>query len=427
MRVVIVGSGLSGLVMGHCLLKAGIDDFVILERRPDPMERSGSVIGFFPHTFRILDQLGLLKDFRQLSEPVHHWIHLDPRGRTISDGEFFDRIQANHGYFSMFFMRCEVMELLYSKLPNRERYVLPNKKVTAVKQDDSSVTVTCADGSVYEGDVLVGCDGVHSAVRRLAFPPSTEKPKAPPRSEYRGLFGSSPLPDGVPPCNLTETHDTNTAFTLLCTEKTAFWLVTDLKDKDAPAVGRYSEEDILALVDRCKDHSVAAGAAVTFGDLWRTRNLSPGPGMYDYNEGVAEKWHDGRAVIVGDAAHSMTPNIGQGGNNAIQSVASFVNHLRAVAQEKPNPEVADLEKAFAGFQKERKAPAEFITGITGKYTRWTSYRTWSGWFIQSWLWPLLGDRFVIDRLLSPVIKDSVKLDFVELKNPPAGRVPWTHA
>lgn len=94
MRVVIVGSGLSGLVMGHCLLKAGIDDFVILERRADPVERSGSVIGFFPQTFRILDQLGLLDDIQGLSKPMHHWIHLDPRGRTTFDGEFFECIQA---------------------------------------------------------------------------------------------------------------------------------------------------------------------------------------------------------------------------------------------------------------------------------------------------------------------------------------------
>jgi 2-polyprenyl-6-methoxyphenol hydroxylase-like FAD-dependent oxidoreductase len=206
----------------------------------------------------------------------------------------------------MFFMRYEMMQILYSKLPDRERYVLPNKKVTVVKQDDSSVTVTCADGSVYEGDVLVGCDGVHSAVRRLAFEPTTGKPDPPFGSEYRGLFGSSPLPKGLPPCNITETHDSGILFTLLCSHDTAFWLVTELKDKNAPASQKYSEEDIQALVDKYKDHSVASGAAVTFGDIWQTRNLSPGPNMYDYNEGVAEQWYNGRVVTVGDSAHKVS-------------------------------------------------------------------------------------------------------------------------
>ncbi|KAH6628132.1 hypothetical protein F5144DRAFT_515208 [Chaetomium tenue] len=425
MRVVIVGSGLSGLVMGHCLLKAGIDDFVILERRTDPVERSGSVIGFFPQTFRIMDQIDLLDEIQGLSKPLHHWIHLDPRGRTIFDGEFFDRIQTNHGHPSLVLMRHEVMKILYSKLPDRERYVLPNKKVATVKQDDSSVTVTCADGSVYEGDILVGCDGVHSAVRRLTFEPIKGKPEPPLGSEYRGLFGSSPLPEGLPPCNITETHDSGIVFMLLCSHDTAFFLVTELKDKDAPASQKYTEEDIHAFVEKYKDHSVASGAKVTFGDIWRTRNLSPGPNMYDYNEGVAEQWYNGRVVTVGDSAHKMTPNLGQGGNNAIQSVASFVNHLYALAQEKASPTVTDFEKAFAGFQKERKEPVTFISKLTGNYTRWGSWRTWFGWLIQSWIWPLIGDRFVVDKMLSPLVTLSITLDFVKEKNLPPSKVPWT--
>jgi 2-polyprenyl-6-methoxyphenol hydroxylase-like FAD-dependent oxidoreductase len=94
MRVLIVGSGLSGLVMGHCLLRAGIDDFVILERRPDRVEQSGSVLAVFPHTFRILDQLDLLHDVQKLAPPMRRWVHLDSHGRTISDGGFFDYLQT---------------------------------------------------------------------------------------------------------------------------------------------------------------------------------------------------------------------------------------------------------------------------------------------------------------------------------------------
>ena len=188
----------------------------------------------------------------------------------------------------MLFMRRELMGVLYSKLPDRESRVLPNKKVIGVQQDDSSVTVTCADGSVFKGDVLVGCDGVHSAVRRFAF--KTRESEACSGAEYRGLFGSSPRPDGIPPCNITETHDSGIVFMILCTQDTAFWLITHLKEKGAPRNQKYSDEDIQALVDKYMDHSVAPGAKVTFGDLWRTRN-SVGPGMYDYQEDLAKRWY----------------------------------------------------------------------------------------------------------------------------------------
>lgn len=206
----------------------------------------------------------------------------------------------------MLFMRRELMEVLYSSLPDRESRVLPNKKVMTVEQDDPSVTVTCADGSVFKGDVLVGCDGVHSVVRRLAL--ETIGPGVTSGSEYRGLFGSSPRPDGIPPCGVTETHNSGIVFMILSTQDRSFWLVTHLKEKGAHCNQKYSDEDVQALADRYKDHSVAPDAKVTFGDLWRTSS-SFGPGMYDYQEGVAERWHHGRVVIVGDAAHkvSLTP------------------------------------------------------------------------------------------------------------------------
>ncbi|KAK3386147.1 heterokaryon incompatibility protein-domain-containing protein [Podospora didyma] len=136
-------------------------------------------------------------------------------GRTISDGGFYDSLEINHGHPSMLFMRRDLMKVLYSKLPGRERHIFPNKKIVDVKQDDSSVTVTCADGSAFKGDVLVGCDGVHSAVRGLTFEASEDPETRPPRAEYRGLFGSSPRPDGIPANNVTETHGKGIAFMLL--------------------------------------------------------------------------------------------------------------------------------------------------------------------------------------------------------------------
>jgi len=322
------------------------------------------------------------------------------------------------------------MELLYSKLPDSEKRVLPNKKVVAVEQDDSSVTVTCADGSEFKGDILIGCDGVNSAVRRLAFSSSENGPKdsiSSSRAEYRGLFGSSPRPDGLSPCNVTETHDSGIVFMILCTDERAFWLVTNLKDKNTPNQ-KYSDEDIQELANRYKDHSVAEGKKVTFGDLWETRNTVVGrPGMYDYHEGVAERWHDRRVVIVGDAAHGMTPNLGQGGNNSIEDVTSVVNKLHALVKEKPDPTTADFDSAFAAFQKEREKKVRKVVALTGSYTRWGSWRNWFGWFMQYWAWPLAGDRFIADWLLSPMIKESIKLDFVEEKNLPAGKVAWKYA
>ncbi|KAM7208133.1 hypothetical protein V8F20_001413 [Naviculisporaceae sp. PSN 640] len=434
MRAIVIGSGLSGLITAHALDKAGVTDFVILEGRANPVEQSGSVIALYPQTFRIFDQLGVLRQMMDLgSPPMKRWIHLDPQGKVIHEGPFNDLLTQNHGHPSMIFMRRDLMQVLYSNLPSKETRVLPNKKILSIDQDVSSVTVTCADGSKYTGDILIGCDGVHSTVQRLAFPSdSTSKPNLTrPRSEYRGLFGSSPLPKGLAPACVTETHNKDIVFMILSTTDRAFWLVTDLKSKDAPdSVRKYSDKDIQELVDRYADHSVAVNGSVSFGDLWRTRYDPDGPsrpGLYDYLEGVAKRWYSGRVVIVGDAAHQMTPNLGQGGNNAIEDVASLVNQLHGLLKIVPSPTPAELEAAFARYQDERENRVKKTAGLTGKYTQWTSWRNWSGWFMLSWLWPLLGDRVVVNWLVSPMVKESIKLDFVEERDLPVGKVPWKFA
>ena len=124
----------------------------------------------------------------------------------------------------------------------------------------------------------------------------------------------------------------------------------------------------------------------------------------------------------------MTANLGQGGNNAIESVASLVNQLHALlvkkAKQEAAPTMVELEAAFAAYQGERYKKVKRVAGLTGDYTRWTSQQGWFGWFVLSRVWPLVGDGFVANRLLTPMIKESVKLDFVEEEHLPAGKVAW---
>jgi 2-polyprenyl-6-methoxyphenol hydroxylase-like FAD-dependent oxidoreductase len=94
MRVIIVGSGPAGLSLAHCLLKAGIDDFVVLEQRSNPVDELGTGLGLWPHTVRILDQLGLLEEARKLVLEMKTNVHLGPKGELIAEGDLFIMIAA---------------------------------------------------------------------------------------------------------------------------------------------------------------------------------------------------------------------------------------------------------------------------------------------------------------------------------------------
>ena len=171
-----------------------------------------------------------------------------------------------------------------------------------VEESDSGVKVTCEDGSVFSGDIVIACDGVHSPTRRR----NIDEPAAEARSlaaEYRCIFGNSPRPDGVPPNAMTEVHDSGLTFQVLSSEERSYWLLFAAKDKDEPKVSRrYSAEETEALAQRYVAHAVNEGGTVTFGELWKTKSLGT---LYDLEEFLAPTWYKGRVVLVGDAAHKV--------------------------------------------------------------------------------------------------------------------------
>ena len=69
-----------------------------------------------------------------------------------------------NGYDFVVLERTHVINSLYKNIPDKSR-ILTSKRVNNVVQHAESVEVTCDDGSVYEGDILLGCDGVNSTVR----------------------------------------------------------------------------------------------------------------------------------------------------------------------------------------------------------------------------------------------------------------------
>ncbi|MEU4248431.1 FAD-dependent oxidoreductase [Amycolatopsis sp. NPDC026612] len=164
MKVVVCGAGITGLALANKLAREGVE-VVVLERAPAPREQ-GYMIDFFGAGFDAAEQMGLLPRIRELAYRVEEASLLDDRGRR--------RAAIRYAAFART-MRDRLCGIMRPDLERALREQLPSDVdlrfgagVTAVDDLGDRVRVTAGD-HVVEADVAVGADGVHSAVRRLAF------------------------------------------------------------------------------------------------------------------------------------------------------------------------------------------------------------------------------------------------------------------
>ncbi|CAI4217270.1 unnamed protein product [Parascedosporium putredinis] len=409
-KVIIVGGGPVGLTAAHALQHAGID-FVVLERRSSIYDDVGASLVLRPSSLRVMHQLGLLDKLRSIGTAIHTGGSFTAEGFKFRRGdEVFPAIQANLG-----------------TLPpaSTQASASPTSPPSSDAPDaPAPARVTCADGSIYEGDLVLGADGVHSIVRRimraqlLASDPAPAPasadidPENPFTTYYRTMWFSFPAPrlaSRAPPPTPTPTkldHPTTERRSYSEQERAQYWRL--FRD--------------LAVTDKYK-----------VGDLYPTRYSD---GMANLEEGVLRRWHHGRIVLAGDACHKATPNLGLGFNNGLQDVVALVNRLHPLlsspslapehADAKPDAQALDV--ALAGYQTARMLLAPDDHYISSVVTRLWAWHNTIYWFLDRYLLPILPgmDAWVANASAQAECKGEV-LDYIPADEPFVGKVPWVHA
>lgn len=418
MHVVIVGGGPVGLVAAHALDKAGID-YVILEGRGEQEYEPGASLAVWPHNVRLLDQLGLLDEALQTYQPTLWKRNLRRDGSLLSKSNMFEAMQINHGHPWMCFHRCKLVNMLRQRLPDPSKLHF-GKKIEALETTKKGVTVTCSDGSTFSGSIVVGADGVHSTVRKL-MNDAVGVVDEPFVASYRGLYGySARLPSlaSLEPATCYETHSDNMTLQLIVGEEMMHFLAYERLPKPTKERTRYTVEDEETLARSFAD--VRFNDNVTFGDVWAHKAWST---IANLEEGTVKQWYRGRAVLVGDAVHKMTPNSGFGMNSGLQCVAQLVNRLRRLLQTKPEPDVDTLTTVFCEYQAARMGNS--AVGMAGLYTRLVAWDNPVYKLADQYVMPYInGDVTSLNLLMSPIVKVGVPLDFIEEKEFKNGKVRY---
>lgn len=172
-RVVIVGAGIAGLTLALALEKAPSStqqiEYLVLEGQDELAPQQGAGIALAPGGSRILDQLGAYSELEEQLVPVSSSAVHDARGKMLlpSRSDTALLVGRRMGYDFGLVERRNVVLALLGQI-RRKECIHTGKRVLHIENSNDKeqpATVICADGSKYQGDVIVGADGVRSKVR----------------------------------------------------------------------------------------------------------------------------------------------------------------------------------------------------------------------------------------------------------------------
>jgi salicylate hydroxylase len=327
-RIAIVGGGLAGLATANALKTFGLGAEVF-EAAP-ALGEIGAAVNASPQAVKALNAIGL-------GDKVAAVGHLS-RGiytRNMQTGEFLefnDRHKAAEKYGAPYytFHRADLLDALASGLDRSS--IHPGHRLTALQEHDDRIVLTFASGAQVEAEFVIGADGVRSVIRQALY--GSDNPTYTGQMVWRSLLKGSDVPEGVvetqwvgPGCHFIAYYVRQGKLVNIVTqEDTDKWVEEGWSIRGDPAEMRASFPNpeprlakLLGLVTECSKWGL-------------------------FTRPLTQNWGRGRIQLIGDAAHAMLPNAGQGACQAFEDAYILGRWLEASR---------DPVAAFSDFRRVR--------------------------------------------------------------------------
>lgn len=352
-------------------------------------------------------------------------------------GRLFDTQMCRSQRPMRFIDRYRFLCSLYDGVKDKSK-IRSREGLVSYTETEGGVTVRTDQGNVYEGSILIGADGVHSQVRKeMAGFMEREKHDSNTarvltsgfKTRYACLtamswnhFADDPkrplLADGIVNNSYHERERIGGISSSGVPSRNgepgqlvwSAYIPLDVLGKEPCAYPspRFTQADIDTFMDKygylkfCPDY--------TFNDAYKTLI---GASIICMEENVLPvSWNSGgRVMLLGDAVHKATANLGLGGNLCIDDVCRLTNGLLPLLERTNNaPATQALTELFDKCEKEGRARAKFVYNTSAFFC---GFETMSSWYAKAlqWIFPLVPSSLKM-RVFSTFDSAAPKLDFL---------------
>lgn len=376
--VLISGAGVAGPALAYWLSCYGYR--VIVVELAEEIRPGGQTVDLRGAGADVVERMGLLDQMqsRALEQRGIAWVRDDGSRRAEMPVEAFD---GNGLVSKLEILRGDIVDVLFTATRDRADYRF-GTRVAALTSDDDGVDVALSDGTELRVDLVVGADGPHSTVRRLAFGPEEQFVK--PLGGYNAWFST---PDtvgldgwylmyqapGGRNSSLRPSHDPATAKAGLAFRSEP--LEYDRHDQDA-------QRRLLA--------EKMAGAGWHTDELLAAAAQAPDFYFDAFTQVKMDRWSAGRVTLVGDAGYCASPLSGMGTSLALVGAYMLAGELGAAPE---SLLTARVDAALASYEKRMRpyvARCQELPNSVERFLPETPGEIAVGAAVMKWMqrWPL---------------------------------------
>lgn len=344
MSIDIIGAGIGGLTTAIALKQKGIQSKIY--EQAQELKPIGAAIILANNAMQVYDHLGLTDRIEEVGNHVSR-VHITDPSLKIISAVVLQSYERKYGVKNIAIHRGQLQSILLEALGDSQ--IVLDAKLESLHVDKENITLKFSNLDSVVAKTLIGADGIHSIVRKYIFPDLHLRNAG--QICWRGIAEIQlPAPYHS---ELNEAWGRGKRFGFVrLSSEIVYWYALVTSGQEAQTTSENLGLTFESFHPLVRD--IIQATPITSIHEAEMQDLQPN-----------RTWTKGKIVLVGDAAHATTPNMGQGACQAIEDAYFLANAL----------ERYDTQKAFICFQDRRVKKVNQIVNASwrlGKVAHWSN-------------------------------------------------------